>query len=456
MSPPFGKVLIANRGEIALRVLRTCRDLGIAAVAVYSTEDRDSEVVRLADEAIHIGPAPAKRSYLDIAAIIQAAAQSGADAVHPGYGFLSEDPDLAEVCEKEGFVFVGPRASVLAGLGDKSVARGLMAGAGLPLLPGSLEPLAGRAAAERTAAEIGYPLIVKAVAGGGGRGMRVARGPEDLAAAYGEARTDARAFFGDDRVFMERYLERARHVEVQVLCDAYGGGVHLGERDCTIQRRHQKLIEETPAPGLPAELLDEMRAAAVRGALAAGYTGAGTFEFLVDDQNRFYFMEVNGRIQVEHPVTELATGVDLVREQLRIAAGEALGFGQDAITPGGAVIECRVNAEDPDRGFAPAPGVLTEFRPPGGPFVRVDTHGFAGLRISPAYDSLLAKVVVWGEDRDTAIRRMRRALGEFLVAGKGVKTTIPFLRQVLDHPDFRYARHTTALAERMTARATPR
>ncbi|WP_067794016.1 acetyl-CoA carboxylase biotin carboxylase subunit [Actinomadura formosensis] len=441
----FDKILIANRGEIALRVVRACREMGVRSVAVYSTEDADSAPVRLADEAVRIGPAAAKRSYLNIPAIIEAAAMTGADAVHPGYGFLSEDPDFAEICEQEGLTFIGPPAGVLARLGDKSTARSLMSRAGLPLLPGTVEPLGDLDAARRAAGAVGFPVIVKAVAGGGGRGMHVADDEAGLAAAYARARSDAQAFFGDGRVYAERYLRTARHVEVQVLADAHGNVICLGERDCSVQRRNQKLIEETPAPALAAEMLAEMKRAALRGAAEVGYRGAGTFEFLVSPDGEFYFMEVNGRIQVEHPVTELATGIDLVQEQIRVAAGLPLRYAQDDVVPRGAVIECRINAEDPERGFAPAPGVLAEFTAPAGPFVRVDTHGFTGARISPSYDSLLAKVVVWAPDRGTAIARMRRALAEFAVSGRGVRTTREFLLRVLGDRRFAEAAHGTSL-----------
>jgi acetyl-CoA carboxylase, biotin carboxylase subunit len=445
----FHKVLVANRGEIALRVIRACRERGIRSVAVYSTADENSLAVSAADEAVRIGPEHPRRSYLSIPAIMEAVALSGADAVHPGYGFLSEDPDFAEVCQKAGVAFIGPPPDVLGQLGDKSRARELMAAAGLPLLPGTVHPLRDLDDAVRTADRIGYPLIIKAALGGGGRGMRIAYGAADLPDAYRQACADAHAFFGDGRVYAERYLQAARHVEVQVLCDAYGEVVCLGERDCTIQRRNQKLIEETPAPGLERALVERIHQAAIVGARAAGYVGAGTFEFLVDSDRRFYFMEVNSRIQVEHPVTEVATGMDLVHEQFRIAAGERLDFGQSDVQPRGAVIECRVNAEDPERQFIPAPGALTEFLPPGGPFVRVDTHCFPGMRICAAYDSLLAKVTVWAPDRTAAIARMRRALAEFRIDGAGVRTTAPFLRQVLDHPEFRAAEHTTNFVSRL-------
>jgi acetyl-CoA carboxylase biotin carboxylase subunit len=442
----FHKVLVANRGEIALRVVRACRELGIRSVAVYSSADEDSLAVAHADEAVRIGPEHPRRSYLSIPAIMEAAALSGADAVHPGYGFLSEEPDFPEVCQKAGITFIGPPPDVLARLGDKSRARELMAECGLPLLPGTVHPLRDLGDALRTADRIGYPLIIKAAMGGGGRGMRIARGPADLPDAFRQACADAHSFFGDGRVYAERFVQDARHVEVQVLCDTHGDVVCLGERDCTVQRRNQKLIEETPAPGLPRALVEEIRRAAVTGARAARYVGAGTFEFLVDQERRFYFMEVNNRIQVEHPVTEVATRIDMVHEQIRVAAGERLGFGGPDVRPHGAVIECRVNAEDPDRDFTPAPGRLTEFLPPGGPFVRVDTHCFPGMRISGAYDSLLAKVIVWAPTRSEAIARMRRALAEFRIDGAGVRTTVPFLLRALDRPEFRDAAHTTNFA----------
>jgi acetyl-CoA carboxylase biotin carboxylase subunit len=447
----FNTVLIANRGEIALRVARTCRELGIRVAAIYSTEDRDSAVVRFADEAVHVGPAPAKKSYLSIPAIIEAALQVEADAIHPGYGFLSEDPDFAEVCAANNITFVGPPPSVLESLGDKASARTLMSAAGVPMLPGSLTPLDTVEEAQAVADQIGYPLIIKAVAGGGGRGMRVVHAVGEFVAAYRETRATAQTLFGNSQVYVERYLEHARHVEIQILADSHGHAIHLGERDCSVQRRHQKLVEETPAPGLPDGLTEEMGAAAVRGALAAGYVGAGTFEFLVDGQGNYYFMEVNPRIQVEHPVTEMATGVDLIAEQLRVAAGYPLTLTQEEVVPRGAAIEVRINAEDPDRNFAPTPGTLTEYLPAGGPFVRVDSYAYTGCRISPSYDSLVAKLIVWAPTRDQAIERMLRALAEFKVAGKGVSTTIPFVREVLEHPLFRAGKHATSLVEQMLA-----
>ncbi|MGF1432052.1 acetyl-CoA carboxylase biotin carboxylase subunit [Kitasatospora sp. LaBMicrA B282] len=449
----FSTVLIANRGEIALRVARACRELGIASVAVYSTADRDSAVVRFADRAVHIGPPPSKSSYLSIPAIVEAALQTGAQAIHPGYGFLSEDPDFAEICESNGLVFIGPPPHVMQQLGDKAVARTVMAQAGLPVLPGSTGALGSAAEAKELAQQVGYPVILKAVAGGGGRGMAVVRGADDLRLAYRETQAHARAVFGDDRLYLERFVEDARHVEVQVLCDTHGTVIHLGERDCSVQRRHQKLIEESPAPGLPDELRERIRAAAVRGAAAVGFVGAGTFEFVLTPEHEFYLMEINCRLQVEHPVTELVTGVDIVREQITIAAGLPLSVRQPEVTVRGVAMECRVNAEDPARDFAPAPGVLAEFVPPGGPFVRIDTHAYPGWRVGPDYDSLVAKACVWAPDRDQAIARMDRVLGEFRIGGPGVRTTVGFLQRTLAHPLFQLAEHTTGLVGSMLEQA---
>ncbi|MCW3844314.1 acetyl-CoA carboxylase biotin carboxylase subunit [Micromonospora yasonensis] len=447
----FDKVLIANRGEIALRVLRACRELGVRTVVAHSSADADSLPVRLADETVRIGPAASRQSYLNAAAIVEAARQTGAQAVHPGYGFLSEDADFAEICAENGLTFVGPPPEVMSALADKSVARALMSKAGLPLPPGSVQTLPTVTDALEVAAEVGYPVIVKAAAGGGGRGMTVVRAATELPRAYARTRAAAQVAFGDDRVYVERYLTDARHVEVQVLCDGHGNGVHLGTRDCSVQRRHQKLIEEGPAPALRPSTLDLLAETALRGVLSVGFTGAGTVEFLVDEAEECHFLEVNCRIQVEHPVTELVTGVDLVHEQLHIAAGTPLRWRQDQIQLRGVAVECRVNVEDPERGFAPAPGRLDRFRPPGGPFTRVDTHGHPGYLVSPHYDSLLAKVAVWAPDRDGAVDRLDRALAEFEVAGPGVRTTIPFARRVLRDPAFRAARHTTGLVDRLLA-----
>ncbi|GAA4638785.1 acetyl-CoA carboxylase biotin carboxylase subunit [Actinoallomurus vinaceus] len=445
----FSSVLIANRGEIALRVARACRELGIRTVMVHSAADDHSPALRLADERVRIGPAPASRSYLYPPAILEAAERTGAEAVHPGYGFLSEDPEFAEMCEDQGLTFVGPPAAVLGRLGDKAEARRVASAAGLPVLPGSAHPLRNGSEAERVAGEVGYPVIIKAVAGGGGRGMAVVRHPRELAQAYSTTRVAAQTAFGDGRLYIERYVEGARHIEVQILADRHGNVLSLGERDCSVQRRRQKLIEETPAPGLPPALMAEICDAAVSGARAIGYVGAGTFEFVVDADGAFFFIEVNSRIQVEHPVTEMVTGVDLVREQLLIAGDRELALRDEDVVRRGVAIECRVNAEDPERGFLPTPGVVEEFTPPGGPFTRVDTHGAPGIRVTADYDSLLAKVIVSGQDRDHAIARMDRALAEFRVAGRGVRTTIGFLQEVLAHPLFQDAKHTTSLVDSM-------
>ncbi|MET8870306.1 biotin carboxylase N-terminal domain-containing protein [Nonomuraea sp. NPDC004580] len=452
---PFDTVLVANRGEIALRIVRTCREMGIRTVVVHSSVDRDSAAVRAADVATQIGPGPAKRSYLYPPAIIEAALRTGAQAVHPGYGFLSEDPDFAEICAANGLVFVGARPEVMARLGDKALARSMMADAGLPVLPGTPEPVGTVADVVEAGRRIGFPLIIKAVAGGGGRGMAVVRRMEDLAAAYRATGAAARAVFGDGRVYLERLMERAKHVEVQVLADEHGSVVALGDRDCSVQRRHQKLIEETPAPGVSPGVSARLAAAAVAGAKAAGFTGAGTFEFLVAGEE-FAFIEVNSRIQVEHPVTEAVTGIDIVREQLWIAAGRPLSFSQEDVRPRGVAVECRINAEDPERNFAPSAGTLGEFVPPGGPFLRVDTHAYAGYAVPPDYDSLLAKVIAWGPDREQAIARMERALAEFRIEGRGIRTTKALLRSVLADPAFQAGTHTTSLlTEGVSANGTP-
>ena len=441
----FGKVLVANRGEIALRVIRACRELGISTVLVHSSRDTGSRPAQLADETVCIGPPPARRSYLQAAAILQAAVNTGAEAIHPGYGFLSENADFADACRACGITLIGPSPEVMATLGSKVSARKLMVGCGLPLLPGATDPLDLPAATD-LAARIGFPLLIKAAAGGGGRGMGVAWNSDTLPTVLRTTQATAAALFGDAQVYAERYLARARHVEVQILADQHGHVVHLGERDCSMQRRHQKLVEESPAPGLPAELVEQIRTAAVRGASAAGYQGAGTFEFLVecgDESNAFYFMEVNCRIQVEHPVTEMVTGIDLVAEQIRIAAGEPLRLKQSDVVLNGAAIECRINAEDPRRDFAPSSGTLDELNLPAGPFVRVDSHAHPGYSIPAEYDSMIAKIIAWAPDRDTAIARMRRALGETSAKGPGVHTTTRFLYDLIDSPEFRSATHTT-------------
>jgi acetyl-CoA carboxylase biotin carboxylase subunit len=445
----FEKVLVANRGEIAVRVVRACRDMGIRSVVVHSTRDTDSAAARMADETVCIGPPPAKLSYLNAAMVLQAALNTSADAIHPGYGFLSEDPEFADACERLGITLIGPPATVMATLGSKDSARAAMARAGLPLLPGSTEPLDLTAASE-LGARIGFPLLIKAVAGGGGRGMAVAESRAELPVVFRQVQASAAKLFGDERVYAERYLRRARHVEVQVLADRYGRVIHLGERDCSMQRRRQKLVEESPAPALPAGLAERIRESAVTGARAAGYQGAGTFEFIVDEEFGFYFMEVNCRIQVEHPVTEMVTGVDLVSEQIRIAAGSPLALDQADVELRGAAIECRINAEDPDRQFAPAPGTITRLDLPAGPFVRVDTQAHLGYRVPPEYDPLIAKVIAWAPDRDIAIARMRRALRETTVTGPGLHTTAGFLDGLLDSRAFREAEHSTAYIDELT------
>ncbi|MFJ2163663.1 acetyl-CoA carboxylase biotin carboxylase subunit [Streptomyces sp. NPDC087856] len=433
----FRKILVANRGEIAVRVVRACRELGIPSVAVHSTADADAEHVRLADESVHIGPAPARRSYLHIPNVVSAALRAGADAIHPGYGFLSEDPYFAEICASNGITFIGPPPDVMEAVGDKASARRLMTEAGLPLLPGTAEAVASPEEALAVAGELGYPVVVKALAGGGGRGIAVARSAAELAHVYLTTRAHAQAVFGDSRVYVERFLPVARHIEIQVLADAHGNAVHLGERDCSVQRRHQKLIEESPSPALDDQLRGQIGEAALLGTKALGYCGAGTMEFLLDDDGRFWFMEMNARIQVEHPVTEMVCGIDLVQQQILVAAGAPLELEQADINMRGHAVEVRINAEDPDRQFAPTPGTLTEFRLPAGPGVRVDTHCVPGSSIPAHYDSLIAKLVVWAQDRPAALNRMRRALGEVRVEGAGVRTTVPFHQRVLDHPVFR-------------------
>ena len=444
----FNKILIANRGEIALRVARACRELGVKSVAVYSTADAESAVVRFADEAVAIGPPATGRSYNHIPSIIGAAVKTGADAIHPGYGFLSEDPYFAEICADEGITFIGPRPDVMEKVGNKAVARELMTKAGLPLLPGTIEPVGTADEAQEIADSIGYPVIIKAAAGGGGRGMTVVSRKEDLRNAYQTTRASAQAIFKDSAVYIERYLKTSRHTEIQILCDEHGNGVHLGERDCSVQRRHQKLIEEAPSIAVPPELRAEMGAAAVRGALAVGYSGAGTMEFLLDEEGNFTFMEMNARIQVEHPVSEAITNIDLIREQILVATGKPLSFSQEDVRFGGHAIECRINAEDPDRNFAPTPGRLDVYVPPGGPWTRVDSHCYPGWMVSPYYDSLIAKLIVWAPDRPQAIERMDRALGEFQIEGPGVKTTIGFHRRVMANPVFQSGHFATDFVDK--------
>jgi acetyl-CoA carboxylase, biotin carboxylase subunit len=443
----FTKVLIANRGEIALRVARACRELGIQSVAVYSTADADSAVVRHADESVHIGPPATGRSYLHIPSIIGAALKTGADAIHPGYGFLSEDPYFAEICDNEGITFIGPRPEVMERVGDKATARDLMQKAGLPLLPGTVDPVKTADEALEIADSIGYPVIIKAVAGGGGRGMSVVWSRDELPETYQSTRATAQAVFKDSAVYIERYLQEPRHTEIQIVCDQLGNGVYFGERDCSVQRRHQKLIEEAPSIHLTPEMRRDIGERAVMGALSIGYTGAGTMEFLLDKDGNFAFMEMNARIQVEHPVSEMITSTDLIQEQIRVAAGEALSVSQDDVEFRGHAMECRINAEDPDNNFAPTAGRLNTYVPPGGPWTRVDSHCYPGWVVSPFYDSLIAKLIVWAPDREGAIDRMQRALREFEITGRGVKTTIPFHERILANSRFRAGDVSTSFVE---------
>ncbi|MCR4340840.1 MAG: acetyl-CoA carboxylase biotin carboxylase subunit [Gemmatimonadaceae bacterium] len=441
----FKKVLIANRGEIALRVIRACRELGIQTVAVYSEADRESLHVRFADDDVCIGPPPSRDSYLKIPRLIAAAEITGADAIHPGYGFLAENAEFAETCAASNIEFIGPTPAQIRVMGDKASARTAMQDVGVPIIPGTPGPVDDVDEALKYAKEIGFPVIIKAVAGGGGKGMRVAKDAEDFARSFQLARSEALSAFGNADVYVEKYLERPRHIEFQIVGDRHGNVVHLGERDCSVQRRHQKLIEEAPSPALNAELRAQMGAAAVRGAKAIDYVGVGTIEMLLNEDRSFYFMEMNTRIQVEHPVTEMLTGIDLVKEQIRVAAGEKLSF-KSMPTLRGHVIECRVNAEDPARNFQPSPGRIDTFHPPGGPGVRLDTHVYAGYTVPPYYDSLLAKVICQGRDRQEAIRRMHMALESFII--EGVRTTIPFLTRVMESSLFQSGNVDTKFLER--------
>jgi acetyl-CoA carboxylase biotin carboxylase subunit len=440
----FQKVLIANRGEIALRVIRACHELGVKTVAVHSEADRESLHVRFADEDICIGPPRPKDSYLNIPRIIAAAEITGADAIHPGYGFLAENAEFAEICERSDIVFVGPTSEQIRRMGDKVAARRTMIEAGVPVVPGTEEALTDARLARKMAVEIGFPVMIKAAAGGGGKGMRIARSAEEFDSLFVMAATEAEAAFGNGDLYVEKLVEGARHVEIQVLGDRYNRAVHLGERDCSIQRRHQKLIEESPSPALDAELRREMGAAAIRGVEAIGYVGAGTVEFLLDRDLNYFFLEMNTRIQVEHPVTEEVTGYDLIKEQLSVAAGDDLSI-PDGVELRGHAIECRINAEDPANDFRPNPGTITTFHQPGGLGIRVDTHVYSGYTIPPYYDSLIAKLIVRARTRDEAIARARLALEMFII--EGVKTTIPFLHEVLDHADFRAGDFDTGFLE---------
>lgn len=428
------KILIANRGEIALRIIRTCREMGIPTVAVYSDADTRSLHVRCADEAVNIGPPQSKKSYLNIHKIIETAKASGAEAVHPGYGFLSENEQFARSCRENGLVFIGPSPETIALAGNKSEARKTLSRLGIPVIPGSADVISSQDEAAGIAGELGYPIIIKASGGGGGRGMRIVHNEEDLLPGLKVASGEARVAFGNPDVYIEKYIQNPRHIEIQILADAFNHYVHLGERECSIQKRHQKLIEESPSPFVDEALRSTMCQTALQIARAIQYTSAGTMEFLVDRQKRFYFMEVNSRIQVEHPVTEMVTGVDMIRQQIIVASGGKLEIAQRDIQPNGWAMECRINAEDPEDHFVPSPGVVRGLILPGGPGVRVDTHIYDSWEISPFYDSLIGKIIVWGKDREMAVRRMQRALSEFKM--DGVKVTTAFHEKVLKNADF--------------------
>ena len=436
----FKKILIANRGEIALRVIRTCRELGIKTVAVYSTADKESLHVKFADEAVCIGPPPSRQSYLSIPNIIAAAEITNADAIHPGYGFLSENADFSRICQEYNIKFIGPTPEMIESMGDKSSAKATMKTAGVPTIPGSDGIIDSIEEAKPLALEIGYPVIVKATAGGGGKGMRIVRGEEDFEKAWNDAKMEASAAFGNDGLYMEKYLEEPRHIEIQIVGDQYGKVCHLSERDCSIQRRHQKLVEETPSPIISTEMRRIMGAAAIKGAAAIRYEGAGTIEFLVDKHGKFYFMEMNTRIQVEHPITEEVTDFDLIKEQIKVAAGVPIS-GKN-YEPGLFAMECRINAEDPANNFRPCPGKIVNLHLPGGHGVRVDSHVYAGYTIPPNYDSMIAKLIVTAQSREEAIVRMKRALQEFVI--EGIKTTIPFHIRLMDDEGFRSGKFTTS------------
>ena len=428
------KVLIANRGEIAVRIIRACRELGIETVAVYSEADRDALHTKLADEAICVGPAPSSESYLSMDRIISATIVTGADAIHPGFGFLSENSKFAELCEKCNITFIGPNSKVIASLGNKQEARNTMIRAGVPVIPGSNEAVYDAATGASVAKKIGYPVIVKASLGGGGKGMRVANTPEEFEQSFLTAQKETQMAFGDNTMYIEHFVQHPRHIEFQILADAYGNVVHLGERDCSIQRNHQKMIEESPSAALDEELRRKMGDAAVKAAKAAGYVNAGTIEFLLEKTGDFYFMEMNTRIQVEHPVTEWVTGIDLIKEQIRIASGQRLAFTQKDIHMEGHAIECRINAENPEKGFRPSPGTITDLYLPGGKGIRIDTAIYTGYTIPPYYDSMIAKLIVWAKNRKEAIRKMQSALGEVII--EGVDTNINYQYEILSDPDF--------------------
>tara|TARA_B100000614_G_scaffold238623_1_gene237593 strand:+ start:263 stop:1612 length:1350 start_codon:yes stop_codon:yes gene_type:complete len=442
------KVLIANRGEIALRIIRSCRELGIATVAVFSTVDKNALHVQLADEAVCVGDSLSNKSYLNIPNILAAATSRGVDAIHPGYGFLAENDKFAEMCNDHGIIFIGPSPNSIRLMGDKSTAKETMEGVGVPTVPGSKGLITNVAEAYELAEGIGYPVIIKATAGGGGRGMRLVENKKNLEKMFKAAQGEAEAAFGNDGLYMEKFIKKPRHVEVQILADRSGNVIHLGERDCSVQRRHQKLLEESPSPAINKTLRAKMGNAAIAAAKSIKYEGAGTVEFLVDEDEKFYFMEMNTRIQVEHPVTEMVTGVDLIAEQIKIASGEDLDFDQEEIKLNGHAIECRINAEDPSHNFRPSPGRITGWLPPGGPGVRVDSHVYTGYEIPPFYDSLIGKLIVWGKDRNTAIKRMNRALNECAITG--IPTTINFHLSLLDKSKFKEGKiHTKYVEEEL-------
>lgn len=445
----FKKVLIANRGEIALRVIRACKDLGVATVAVYSEADKDSLPVRFADEDVCIGPAPSAQSYLDPKRIISAAEVTNSDAIHPGYGFLAENADFAEICEACNIKFIGPPARLIRLMGDKIQAKIVMQKTGIPVIPGSLKALESVDEASGIASEIGYPVLIKAAAGGGGKGMRIAGDEKSLKENFQVAQTEAKNSFGNPQVYLEKFFSSSRHIEFQILADSFGDIVHLGERDCTIQRKHQKLLEESPSPIMTDLLRDKMGKAAVLGAKSVGYQNVGTMEFLLDSEGNFYFMEMNTRIQVEHTITEEVVDMDLIREQIRIAYGDKLNYEQKDIILKGHAMECRINAEDPDREFLPSPGEISSFHVPGGHGVRVDTHAFAKYIIPTYYDSMIAKLITFGKSRNETILKMRRALEEFII--EGVKTTIPFHKEVLTNAQFIQGKYDTTFVEKLMA-----
>ena len=444
------KVLIANRGEIAVRIIRACREMGIETVAVYSEADREALHTQLADEAVCIGPAPSSQSYLSMENIISATIVSGADAVHPGFGFLSENSRFAELCEQCHITFIGPPSHVIASLGNKQAAKNTMAAAGVPVIPGSEKAIYTAEAGFEEAEKIGYPVIIKAALGGGGKGMRTADSPEDFAESFCTAQKEAQMAFGDNTMYVEHFVRKPRHSEFQILADQKGNVIHLGERDCSVQRNHQKMIEESPCEIISDKLRKKMGEAAVKAAKACGYVNAGTIEFLLDRDGSFYFMEMNTRIQVEHPVTEWVTGVDLVKEQIRIASGQPLSYRQKDIHITGHAIECRINAENPEKGFRPSPGTITDMYFPGGKGIRIDSAVYSGYTVQPYYDSMIAKLIVWAKNRDEAIRKMQSALGEIII--EGIDTNVDYQYEILNHPDFLTGNTDVEFIERMEGR----